>query len=172
MSASGQKGRTVTNDFFDGIDDAMDNKQTVDQEQSDAPKFEPKVGETLQAVLTTAKAFTGGQYAPTVVISFKNVGDKAVGSVDAGGSGSLFASTVLRRQLLEAQPALGKPFALRLEETPDGKNYKNWTLITSYMKTGNQSDIDPALWSGIARTIAENTSTVPDAQPGTPEWKF
>ena len=160
-------------DFFDGIDDAMNSKQTADQEQSDAPKFDPEVGDLLQGILTTAKAFTGGQYDPTVVITFKNVGDKEVGGVGAGASGSLFASTVLRRQLLEAQPAVGKPFALRREETPDGKNYKNWTLMTAYMRSGNQSDLDPALWSGIARTIAENApNKAQQAQPGDQDWKF
>ncbi|RLB68527.1 MAG: hypothetical protein DRH08_00640 [Deltaproteobacteria bacterium] len=163
----------MTNDFFEGIDDAMDSKQTADQEISDSPKFEPAEGETLHAILLTAKAFTGGRFDPTVVITFRNVGETAIGGVEPGTSGSLFAPTVLRRKLLEAQPAAGKPFALRYEGTPDGKAYKDWTLITSYMKTGNQTDLDPGLWSGIARTIAENTGPrTQNAQPGDTDWKF
>lgn len=167
----------MSDNFFDGIDDALTNKHTTDQEQSDAPKFDPEEGDVLHGILLTAKAYTGGSYDPTIIITFKNVGEEEVGGVKPGASGALFTPTVLRRQLLEAQPAPGKPFALKFEGVPEGKSYKDWTLLTAYMKTGNQSDIDPALWSGIARTIAENTMapqqrTAQNAQPGDSAWKF
>lgn len=167
----------MTDDFFSDINEAMDGKHAADQEASDAPKFDPEEGETLHAILLTAKAFTGGQYEPTIAITFKNVGEDKIGGVEPGKSGMMFTPTVLRRKLLEAQPAQGKPFALRYEGVPDGKTYKDWTLITAYMKSGNQSDIDPALWSGIARTIAENTTapaqrSVQNAEPGESGWKF
>lgn len=166
-------------DFFDGIDDVMEGKAKADAEAADAPKFDPKAGETLNAVLLEAKVFSG-DYEPTVLITFRNVGDSTIGGVEAGASGVLFSSTVLRRKLLEGQPAVGTPFALRYEGkvTPakGGNAYHDWTLFTAYEKTGNPGDVDPAMWHTIQ---GELTAGAPRAQAQAPaanadssDWKF
>ena len=162
-------------DFFDGIDDAIGKQHESDVEAADAPKFDPEAGEQLNAVLLKAEPFTKGQWGPTVIITFRNVGDEAVGGIEAGESGVLFTPTVLRRKILEAQPAIGTPFALRFEGTvtPEkgGNAYKDWTLLTSYMKSGDPADVDHELWNGIAAVVnvapPARTATVSDD-----EWKF
>jgi hypothetical protein len=165
-------------DFFDGIDNAMDKQREADSEAADAPKYDPKAGDELHGVLLKAEAFTKGQWGPTILISFRNVGDKAVGGVDAGESGVLFTPTVLRRKLLEAQPAIGTPFALRFEGsvTPEGGGnaYKDWTLLTSYQKTGDSSEVDPQLWNSIATKIdgVQPAARRDAALPEDGAWKF
>ena len=166
-------------DFFDGIEDAMTSKAEADAEAADIPKFDPKAGEMLNAVLLEAKPFTGGDYDPTIILTFRNVGDKAVGGIEPGASGVLFTPTVLRRKLLEAQPAIGTPFALRFEGTvtpPKGFSYKDWTLLTAYMKSGSPDDVNPQMWHAIAAEVsvskAPTTQATPSNAPDMGDWKF
>lgn len=163
----------MNNDFFENMDETMDKKATADKEAAEAPKFDPNPGDLLKAVLLKADAFVGGQYPPTAVITFKNVGEEAVGNVEPGKTGTLFASTVLRTKLFEAAPAIGQPFGLRFEGTvkPDsgGFSYKNWTVIGS--------GEDRVLWKGIAEriageTLSPETQRSQNAQPGDTDWQL
>jgi len=165
--------------FFDGIDDALDEQHKTDQEAFDAPKFDPEPGDNLQGVLLKAEPFTKGKFGATVLLSFRNVGEEAVGGVEAGESGVLFCPTVLRRKLIESAPAIGTPFALRFEGkvTPEkgGNPYKDWTLLTSYQKTGDASEVDQPLWNNIQSKMGDDEprgdsgNTVAEGDSG---WKF
>ena len=135
--------------FFDGVD--MDAQRKADQEASDSPKFDPKPGDMVDAVLTKAEYVPPKQYAASIVINFRNVGDETVGDVEAGKVGYLFLPTVLRRKMLEAAPAIGTAFRLRYEGkvTPEsgGNPYKDWTLVTESME--DNSKMDRHLWDSI-----------------------
>ena len=173
----------MADDFFDSIDDAVANQNKADVEASDAPKFDPEEGETLKAVLLKVEPFTKGRFDPTFILHFRNVGDETVGGVEPGKAGVMFASTVVRRKFLEAQPAQGTPFALRFEGsvTPEtgGNAYKDWTLVTKYMKSGDSADIAPEMWASIQLAIvprAKQATSGPQAGPFTTDtdsgWKF
>jgi len=159
--------------FFDDAD--LDAQQAADKEASESPKFDPKAGDTVQAVLTKAEMFSGGQYDPTIVINFRNVGDKEVGGVEAGAIGYLFLPTVLRRKMLEAAPAVGSPFKLRFEGsvTPEkgGNPYKDWTLITGSMEDSTMAD--RRLWDSI--DPGQRAGSMPTQGGGKQQdsdWKF
>lgn len=165
--------------FFDDIDEAMDAQSKADDEAAEAPRFDPNEGDELHGVLLEAKVYDGGQYPATVLLTFRNVGDEAVGGVEAGASGILFAPTVLRRKLFEAQPAIGTPFALRYEgkvvPTKGGNAYKDWTLLTGYMKSGNPDDVNPSMWQAIQAVVdvpTARTQTGQAAAPAGDDWKF
>lgn len=169
----------MSESFFDSIGEALDAQHTADAEQADAPKFDPKQGESLNGVFLKAEAFTKGKYDATVLLTFRNVGDEAVGGIEAGASGVLFCPTVLRRKLFEASPAMGTPFALRFEGSVQpsggGNAYKDWTLLTSYQKTSNMDEVDEPLWRKIQSVVdadeVPRTSTPSDSSDdGT--WKF
>ena len=122
-----------------------------------------------------AEAFTKGKYEPTVLLTFRNVGEKEVGGVEAGASGVLFCPTVLRRKLFESTPAMNTPFALRFEGTitPEkgGNPYKDWTLYTAYMKEATPDALDIPLWRDIQSQVDVGARpTTP--QGGDGEWKF
>lgn len=160
--------------FFDDAD--LDGQQAADKEASESPKYDPKAGDEVNGVLTKAEMFTGGQYDPTIVINFRNVGDKKVGGVDAGAIGYLFLPTVLRRKMLETAPAIGTPFKLRFEGsvTPEkgGNPYKDWTLVTASMTDSNAADrvlwdaIDPAQRADVPRSAPRGQAQDADS------WKF
>ena len=139
--------------FFDGASDALDAQKAANREAQDADRFEPKAGDEVQAVLLKADLFTGGQYEPAITITFRNVGDAAVGGIEPGKSGRMFLSTVAQRMFLEAAPAVGSPFVLRFEGkvTPErgGNPYKDWTLVTPFTKDGDEEARDRALWDSI-----------------------
>ena len=165
--------------FFDSIDEDMEGQRTVDSEASDAGKFDPSEGESLQAVLLKADLFTGGQYEPGMTITFRNVGDKKVGGIEAGESGRMFLSgVVLKRKMLEAAPAIGSPFALRYEGkvTPSsgGNPYRDWTVVTPYTRDGDTNAQDRALWDSID---PDQRGFTPKAAPSgqaqnSEDWKF
>ena len=159
--------------FFDQAD--LDKQAAADKEASESPKFDPAPGDHVDAVLTKAETFTGGQYAPTIVINFRNVGDKAVGGVEAGTVGYMFLPTVARRKFSEAAPAIGSAFRLRYEGkvTPEkgGNPYKDWTLVTESMQ--DTSKQDRHLWASIQpeglspEAARSQAATVDDSS-----WKF
>jgi hypothetical protein len=159
--------------FFDTAD--LDKQAAADKEASESPKFDPAPGDSVDGILTKAEMFTGGQYAPTIVINFRNVGKKAVGGVDEGKIGYLFLPTVLRRKFLEAAPAVGTAFKLRFEGlvSPEGggNSYKDWTLVTESM--GDTSKQDRRMWDainpangGVAAPQAQQQSNTGDS------WTF
>jgi hypothetical protein len=159
--------------FFDEAD--LDKQAAADKEASESPKFDPAPGDSINAILTKAEMFTGGQYDPTIVINLRNVGDKAVGGVDAGKIGYLFLPTVLRRKFLEAAPAVGTAFKLRFEGlvSPEGggNSYKDWTLVTESMSETSKQD--RRMWDAI------NPASVGVATPPAPQqsntgegWRF
>ena len=163
--------------FFDDIEADLDSKKATDEEAFDAPKFDPEEGDELHGVLLKAEAFTKGKYEPTVIITFRNVGEKAVGGVEAGASGVMFCPTVLRRKLFESTPAMNTPFALRFEGsiTPakGGNPYKDWTLYTAYMKEANPDALDIPLWRDIQTQVDVPRGQKPQAaQGGDSDWKF
>ena len=162
--------------FFESASDDLDAQQAKNQEASDADRFEPEAGEEVQAVLLKADLFTKGQYDPSITITFRNVGDKKVGGVEAGKSGRMFLSTVAERMFLEAAPAVGSPFVLRFEgkvkPESGGNPYKDWTLVTPFTKDGDENAYDRALWDAI--NPAGKVST-PSARAGGNDgdtWKF
>lgn len=161
--------------FFDDIEADLDSKKATDEEAFDAPKFDPKAGDELHGVLLKAEAFTKGKYDPTVIITFRNVGDKEVGGVEAGASGVMFCPTVLRRKLFESTPALNTPFALRFEGsvTPakGGNPYKDWTLYTAYMKEANPDSLDIPFWRDIQAQVDVEPRRAASAESGS-DWKF
>ena len=160
--------------FFDDASGDLDAQQASNKEASDADRFDPQAGDEVQAVLLKADLFTGGQYDPAITITFRNVGDKAVGGIEAGKTGRMFLSTVAERMFLEAAPAVGSPFLLRFEGkiTPDkgGNPYKNWTLVTPFTKDGNEEAYDRALWDQINPGSRKGVST--DSRVDGDSWKF
>ena len=140
--------------FFDNIKDDIEGQHAADAEASDAGKFDPKEGEQLQAVMLKADLFTGGIYDPAITITFRNVGEKAVGGVKAGESGRMFLNTtVLKGKMMDAAPAIGSPFALvydgKVSPEGGGNAYKTWTLVTPFTRDGDESAHDRALWDSI-----------------------
>ncbi len=161
--------------FFDDIGTDLDDKKATDEEAFDAPKFDPNKGDELHGVFLKAEAFTKGKYEPTVLLTFRNVGEKEVGGVEAGASGVLFCPTVLRRKLFESTPAMNTPFALRFEGTitPEkgGNPYKDWTLYTAYMKEATPDALDIPLWLNIQSHMDDgDRRATPQGADG--EWKF
>ena len=163
--------------FFDEVDEDLDSQKSADDEASDANKYEPEAGDQLQAVLLKADLFTGGQYEPAITITFRNVGDKKVGGIKAGESGRMFLQTVLKRKMMDAAPAIGTPFALRYEgkvkPASGGNPYNDWTVVTPFTKSGDESARDRALWDSID---PEQRAVVPTAAPKgqaqDSDWKF
>ena len=157
-SQMGTESENHMSAFFDDIDDALNKQHDADTEASDAPSYDPQAGDLLEAVLLKVEPFTKGKFLPTFILTFRNVGEDAVGGVEPGASAILVASTVLRTKFFEAQPAPGTPFALRVEGTvkPErgGNSYKDWTLLTAYMKSGDASDVAPELWHDVQRKLA------------------
>ena len=163
--------------FFDDASDDLDAQQGKNKEASDADRFEPKAGDEVQAILLKAELFTKGQYDPAITITFRNVGDKEVGDVEAGKSGRMFLSTVAERMFLEAAPAIGSPFMLRFEGkvTPEkgGNPYKDWTLVTPFTKDGNDEAYDRALWDAINPSALKSGSGARQSSGGdSQDWKF
>jgi hypothetical protein len=169
--------------FDDDIDAAVAEQGKADQEEFDAPKFNPDAGDQLHAVLLKAEPFTKGKYEPTIIITFRNVGEEKIGDIAAGESGVMFCPTVLRRKLLEAQPALNTAFALKFlgKITPEkgGNPYKDWTLFTENMKEADASKVDPAMWNAIeaAMVAAEDKAYPQQTATSGPAadnkaWKF
>ena len=162
--------------FFDDASSDLDAQQGKNQEASDADRFEPKDGEEVQAVLLKADLFTKGQYDPAITITFRNVGDKTVGKIEAGKSGRMFLSTVAERMFLEAAPAVGSPFMLRFEGkvTPDkgGNPYKDWTLVTPFTKDGDDSAYDRGLWDAINPAQLKGASRGQSGGNDGDTWKF
>lgn len=165
--------------FFDQAD--LDKQAAVDKEAADSSKFDPSPGDELQGILTKAELFIGdGRYAPTVVINFRNVGSETVGGIEPGKVGYLFLSTVLRRKMLSAQPAIGTAFKLRYEGqvVPEkgGNPYKDWTIVTeSMVDEEDTSKSSPTMWTAIAAGLEPS---VPQSRGLTGErtsegeWKF
>ena len=163
--------------FFDEASNDLDAQKGKNQEASDADRFEPKAGDEVQAVLLKADLFTGGQYKPAITITFRNVGDKEVGGIEAGKSGRMFLSTVAERMFLEAAPAIGSPFALRFEGkvTPDsgGNPYKDWTVVTPFTKNGDENAYDRALWDSINPAARATTAQQSGGRQSQDDgWKF
>lgn len=162
--------------FFDDIGDDLDNKKVADEEAYDAPKFDPEAGDELHGVFLKAEAFTKGKYDPTVLLTFRNVGEKAVGGVDAGASGVMFCPTVLRRKLFESTPAMNTPFALRFEGsvTPakGGNPYKDWTLYTAYMKEATPDALDIPMWQAIQAQVDVSRPQGASTENKGSDWKF
>ena len=163
--------------FFDDIGDDLDKRKATDEEAFDAPKFDPSAGDELHGVFLKAEAFTKGKYEPTVLLTFRNVGEKAIGGVEAGASGVLFCPTVLRRKLFESTPAMNTPFALRFEGsvTPakGGNPYKDWTLYTAYMKEASPEALDIPFWREIqAQVDVEPRREASGGQQSGSDWKF
>lgn len=146
--------------FFDEAD--LDQQAEADKEAADSPKFDPAPGDSVNAVLTKAELFIGdGRYAPTIVINFRNVGDKTVGGVEPGKVAYMFLPTVLRRKMIAAAPAVGSAFKLRYEglTTPEkgGNPYKDYTLITESMQDGaDPSKSAPQLWTSLSSGLEDN----------------
>lgn len=165
--------------FFDSTDDDLKAQREADAEASDAGKFKPEAGEQLQAVLLKVDLFTGGQYEPAITITFRNVGDKTVGGIDAGESGRMFVNaTVLKRKMMEAAPAIGSPFALvfegKVQPESGGNAYGDWTLVTPFTRDGDENAHDRALWDSIdpdQRAFAPKTQAKGQAQ-GDGSWKY
>lgn len=178
MSAVADRKRDIMSGFFDDIGTDLDDKKATDEEAFDAPKFDPNKGDELHGVFLKAEAFTNDSmgYAPTVLITFRNVGEKEIGGVEAGASGVLFCPTVLRRKLFESTPAMNTPFALRFEGsvTPEkgGRTYKDWTLYTAYMKEATPDALDIPLWRDIQSQVdvGDRRTSAPQGADG--EWKF
>lgn len=162
--------------FFEEASEDLDQQKAADDEASNADKYTAKAGDQLQAVLLKADLYTGGQYDPAITITFRNVGDKKVGGIDAGESGRMFLQTVLRRKMMEAAPAIGTPFALRYEGkvSPEsgGNPYNDWTLVTPYTKSGDEAARDRQLWD----SIDPDQRTIPQGRPAqvadSDNWKF
>jgi hypothetical protein len=154
--------------FFDTAD--LDRQAELDKEQSESGKFDPAPGDTLDAILTKAERFEGGQYDPTIVINLRNVGDEAVGGVEPGKIGYMFLPTVLRRKMLSAAPAVGTAFRLRFEglTKPEGggNEYKDWTILTESMS--DQAKADRALWDRIDPGKPSASASASDNK----EWSF
>jgi hypothetical protein len=162
--------------FFDDASSDLDAQKGKNQEASDADRFEPKDGEEVQAVLLKADLFTKGQYDPAITITFRNVGDKEVGGIEAGKSGRMFLSTVAERMFLEAAPAVGSPFMLRFEGkvTPEkgGNPYKDWTLVTPFTKDGNEEAYDRSLWDAINPSALKSAPRAAGGGDSGDTWKF
>ncbi len=164
--------------FFDDIGADLDQKKEADEEAFDAPKFDPSKGDELHGVFLKAEAYTNDSmgYAPTVLITFRNVGEKEVGGVEAGASGVLFCPTVLRRKLFESTPAMNTPFALRFEGsvTPakGGNSYKDWTLYTAYMKEATPDALDIPLWRDIQTQVDAGDRPTVAPQGSESGWTF
>lgn len=163
--------------FFDDASSDLDAQQAANQEASDADRFEPNAGDEVQAVLLKADLYTKGQYDPAITITFRNVGDKEVGGIEAGKSGRMFLSTVAERMFMEAAPAIGSPFVLRFEGkvTPEkgGNPYKNWTVVTPFTKDGDQEAYDRALWDAInPAALKGGGGARQSSDGGSQDWKF
>jgi hypothetical protein len=175
--AIAKRKRDNSMSFFDTADDAVEQQKAADDEASNANKYEPSAGQTVQAVLLKADLFTGGQYEPAITITFRNVGDKKVGGIEAGESGRMFLQTVLKRKMMEAAPAIGSPFILRYEGkvTPasGGNPYNDWTVVTPWTQEGDEAARDRVLWDGINPDGVVPMPTKAKAQ-GVDEssWKF
>lgn len=146
--------------FFDGADETL--AQQAEQDAQSDNKYEPDPGDVLHGVLLKAEAYTKDThgYEPTLVITVRNVGETKVGGIAPGESGYLFTPTVLRRKVLEAEPAIGTAFILEFKGkvTPDkgGNPYKDYTLVTESTKgEGDESKRDRALWGQIQMAIAQ-----------------
>lgn len=171
---TGEETHTVS--FFDDASSNLDAQQEKNQEAANADRFNPNAGDEVQAVLLKADLFTKGQYDPSIIITFRNVGDKTVGDVEAGESGVLFLSTVAERMFMEAAPAVGSPFVLRFEGKviPDkgGNPYKDWTLVTPFTKDGNAEAYDRALWDSINPAAMKGAPARAASSDGDSSWKF
>ena len=162
--------------FFDEVDEDLASQKAADEEDSNANKYEPKAGDQLQAVLLKADLFTGGQYDPAITITFRNVGDKKVGGIEAGESGRMFLQTVLKRKMMEAAPAIGTPFALKYEgkvtPTSGGNPYNDWTVVTPFTKTGDETAQDRGLWTSIDPDMRAKASPSVAKTNDSDGWKF
>lgn len=143
--------------FFDDVEEALDAQQQADKEASEAPKFDPKPGDVLQGVLLGAEYFDKGQFDPTILVTFRNVGSSTVGGIEAGKSGVMWLPTVARRKFISAAPAVGSPFALQYvgKVVPEkgGNEYKDWTIVTPFTKDGDEHATDRELWDGLHRRL-------------------
>ena len=161
--------------FFDSADDALDAQKAANAEASDATKYSPEAGDTVNAVLLQARLFTGGQYDPAITITFRNVGEAAVGGIEAGKSGRLFLSTVLARQMTEAAPAIGSPFMLRYEgkvkPESGGNAFHDWTVVTPFTKDGDEASRDIGLWTSIQPPEVGGSGRAASTS-GDSDWKF
>lgn len=147
----------MSNNFFDSVEDDLDQQATIDQEREN--KYDPKEGDTLQGVILKAEAFTQGKYKATVSVTFRNVGEEEVGGVAAGDSAYFMTPTVLRRKFIEAEPKIGTAFMLRflgsVKPEGGGNSYKDWVLVTESTKDEDASKRDVGLWSSIVQTMAQ-----------------
>ena len=136
--------------FMDDLDDKVNKKAEADKEASDAGNYTPEAGELLRAVLTAASLFTGGQYAPSITISFRNIGEEAAGGIEPGGIGRMFLSTVLEGKFMESAPKIGSSFGLRFEgmlTSKAGNEYKAWTAL--FEADDDETKRDHRFWSQV-----------------------
>ena len=155
----------MSESFFDDIDSTVDAKAKADAEARDSDKFDPSPGDMLRGVLLKAERPTT-QFGKGLVVTFRNVGEEAVGGIEPGNSGYMFASTVLERMLQEQAPRIGSGIAIRYEGkvTPDsgGNPYKDWTVVSETSDRG--------LWVGLYAGADEDKSS--SKGEGNKEWSF
>lgn len=124
-------------DFFDGLDESLDEQAEAQEAAFSAGTWDPIPGETFRGVLTHVDV-AKTQFGPAIVLNARNVGEDTLTSTDDDGikpqdPASIWCSgTVLKNAVLDAMPALGALFAIRFEgkkPTRDGSNeYKAYTV--------------------------------------------
>ena len=132
----------------DEIQALLDAKQEKNEEAQGAEKWQPEAGDMLQGIITKTGWYDGGSYAPSLWVLIKDISD--------GETKRVYASTVLKNQLVEEAPKMGSGVAIRYEgrkPTQDGsRKYHAWTLALVPDKSG-VVHTDPDYWreNGVYR---------------------
>ena len=130
-------------DFFDSLDEKMDEKAEDDAAALSGSVWNPEPGEMLEGVLTRAEV-AKTQHGRSLVLNVKNVGDET-GGIGAGETATIWGSrTVLKSSLLREQPALGKALAVRFDGSQESQAGNQFFIYTVLCE-----ESDPALWAKL-----------------------
>ena len=159
---------SIPKDFFEGLDETLEQQAKDDAQERDASTWEPEdAGDTLKGIFTkvsfVADKYNPGEYKPVVIVKDPDTGD----STKVWGS-----RKALKSQLVDAHPAPGTPMGIRyggFTETPDGDydGYHSYTVVMPD-RTVEEERAGADYWTAARKAALEVAAAPKVARAQTP----